>query len=415
MFVSRKKLIVLVVIMVLVVAAACVVVPMWVYGQAQRDVMAKARGLAHPARPVRITSAEMSLSFSHGLWVLCRLGPCDLGLHWLLGHWAFLSPLPLTPVHLSGISHHPDLEEHTGMSLLIVGSVAFDTIKTSGGIAEEVLGGSALYCAYAASFFHTAGLMSPVGEDMPSEHLHDMQQDGIDTAGIKIVPGGKTFRWTGSYNDDFSVRPTEDIQLNVFGDYDTTVPQTYDDAEYVFLANGAPEAQKAVLKQLPDRKMAFLDTMNHWIEGSRAALEDVLTMVDGLLVNDEEARLLTGEQNLVAAARVMNEMGPRIVVIKKGEHGCILRMDDKVFALPAWLTETVKDPTGAGDCFGGGLIGYLASVDGATIESVRAGIVCGTIVASFCIEEFSIERLRAIALNDIQRRRREFLGTVSWC
>lgn len=301
------------------------------------------------------------------------------------------------------------------MSLLIVGSVAFDTIKTSDGVAEDVLGGSALYCAYAASFFNPACLMSPVGEDMPQQHLDDMQQHGIDTAGIKVVPGGKTFRWTGRYNDDFSERTTEDVQLNVFGDYDTTVPEAYDDAEFIFLANGAPEAQKAVLEQLPDRKLAFLDTMNHWIDGSRAALEDVLTMIDGLLVNDEEARLLTGEQNLVAAARKMNAMGPRIVVIKKGEHGCILRMDDKVFALPAWLTETVKDPTGAGDCFGGGLIGYLASVDVATIETVRAGIVCGTIAASFCIEEFSVDRLRAITLNDIQQRRRQFLSTVSWC
>jgi len=301
------------------------------------------------------------------------------------------------------------------MSLLIVGSVAFDTIKTPGGVAEEVLGGSALYCAYAASFFTRASLMSPVGEDMPQQHLRDMQDHNIDTAGIQVVEGGKTFRWTGRYSDDFSERTTEDVQLNVFGDYDTTVPEGCRDAEYVFLANGAPEAQRAVLEQLPDRKMAFLDTMNHWIEGSRAALADVLTMVDGLLVNDEEARLLTGESNLVTAARKMAEMGPRIVVVKKGEHGCILLMDEQVFALPAWLTETVRDPTGAGDCFGGGLIGYVASRDEATVEAVRAGVVYGTIVASFCIEEFSVARLRAISLDDIQRRRREFLSTVSWC
>jgi sugar/nucleoside kinase (ribokinase family) len=301
------------------------------------------------------------------------------------------------------------------MSLLIVGSVAFDTIKTSGGAAEDVLGGSALYCAYAASFFSPACLMSPVGEDMPQEHLRDMERHNIDTAGVQVVPGGKTFRWTGRYNEDFSERTTEAVELNVFGDYDTTVPESCRDAEFVFLANGAPEAQKAVLDQLPDRKLAFLDTMNHWIEGSRAALEDVLTMVDGLLVNDEEARLLTGERNLVAAARAMTEMGPRIVVIKKGEHGAILRMNDQVFALPAWLTDTVTDPTGAGDCFGGGLIGHLASRDEATVEAVRAGVVCGTVVASFCIEAFSVDRLRAITPDDIERRRRQFLSTVSWC
>jgi len=300
------------------------------------------------------------------------------------------------------------------MSLLIIGSVAFDTIKTSDGVAEDVIGGSALYCAYAASFFARATLLSPIGEDMPEQHIRDLEAHNVDTAGIQVVPGGKTFRWTGRYNDDFSVRTTEDVQLNVFGDYDTTIPEACRDAEYVFLANGAPEAQKDVLDQLPDRKLAFLDTMNHWIEGSRAALDEVLGMVDGLLVNDEEARLLTGESNLAAAARKLTEMGPHIIVIKKGEHGALLRMDGRTYALPAWLTENVKDPTGAGDCFGGGLIGTIAERELANVEAVRAGMVYGTVLASFCIEEFSVDRLRTVTLDDIQQRRREFLSTVSW-
>ena len=301
------------------------------------------------------------------------------------------------------------------MSLLIVGSVAFDTIKTSQGVAENVLGGSASYCAYAASFFTPAWLISPVGEDMPPEHLEDMRRHNIDTAGIQVVKGGKTFRWVGSYSDDFSERTTELVELNVFGDYDTTVPEAYRGAEYVFLANGAPEAQREVLRQLPDRKLAFLDTMNHWIVGSHEALLDVLETVDGILLNDEEARLLTGRANLLAAAREITAMGPRIVVIKKGEHGCILMVDGKAFALPAWLTETVNDPTGAGDCFGGGLIGYMASRDDATVETIRAGVVLGTVIASFCIEAFSVKRLQSISLDDIHKRRREFLSAVSWC
>jgi len=300
------------------------------------------------------------------------------------------------------------------MSLLIVGSVAFDTVKTADGVAEDVLGGSGTYCGYAASFFATPTLMSPVGEDMPAGRLDEMRAHNIDTSGILAVPGGKTFRWVGRYNEDFSERTTEDVQLNVFGDYDTTVPESSRDAEFVFLANGAPEAQQAVLEQLPNRKVAILDTMNHWIEGSRAALGRVLTMVDGLLVNDEEARLLTGETNLIAATRRLTGMGPRFVIVKKGEHGALLAVDGRMFALPAWMAETVKDPTGAGDCFGGGLIGHLAGQGEATVDAIRAGMVYGTVVASFCIEGFSVVRLQEITRDDIEQRREKFLEMITW-
>ena len=300
------------------------------------------------------------------------------------------------------------------MSLLIVGSVAFDTVKTANGVAEEVLGGSATYCAYAASFFTPVWLVSPIGEDMPARHIEDMRRRNIDTAGVRVVPGGKTFRWAGRYSDDFLHRTTERVELNVFGDYDTTIPDQYRTAEYVFLANGAPEAQRAVLEQLPNRKLAFLDTMNHWITGSRNALLDVLKVTDGVVLNDEETRLLTGETNLLTAARQIARMGPRIIVIKKGEHGAILVDEGRAYVLPARLTEEVKDPTGAGDCFGGGMIGYVAKMGAPTLQTIKRGVLYGTVIASFCIEEFSLDRLKTISMEDIERRREEFLSMISW-
>ncbi|MFO7898030.1 MAG: PfkB family carbohydrate kinase [Planctomycetota bacterium] len=300
------------------------------------------------------------------------------------------------------------------MSLLVVGSVAFDSVKTSGGTADEVLGGSATYCAYAASFFGPTRIVSPVGEDMSETHLEELREHNIDVTGVRVVPGGKTLRWSGRYSDSFLERTTEDIQLNVFADYDTTLPDEYLDSEYVFLANGAPEAQRAVLEQLPDRKLAFLDTMNHWIEGSRGALDEVLGLVDGLVVNDEEARLLTGETNLLTAARRLAGFGPEIVVIKKGEHGAILVADGKPFALHAWMTEDVRDPTGAGDCFGGALMGTIAGRHDRSLATIRAGIVYGTVLASFCIEGFSLDGLRRVTMDDVERRREELLGMIRW-
>ena len=301
-----------------------------------------------------------------------------------------------------------------GMSLVITGAGAFDTIKTSRGVAEEVLGGSATYCAYAASFFTPVWLASAVGEDMPAENFEDMRQHHIDTTGIEVVKGGKTLHWVGRYSNDFQERTTESVDLNVFGDYDPTLPEEYRGAEYVFLANGAPEAQKAVLEQLPNRKLALLDTMNLWITESRPALLEVMKMSDGMVLNDEEVRLLTEEPNLLAAARKVAAMGPAIVVIKKGEHGAILLADGRPFVLPAWLTETVIDPTGAGDCFGGAMMGYLASVGEVTFEALKTAVSYGTVVASFCIEDFSLNRLKSISLDDIERRRTEFASMVSW-
>jgi cytidine kinase len=300
------------------------------------------------------------------------------------------------------------------MSVLVVGSVALDTVKTSTGEAAEVLGGSATYCSYAASFFNRVGLISPVGEDMPRKHLDAMAEHNIDTAGLQVVPGGKTFRWTGRYSEDFLERTTESVELNVFGDYDTTVPEAFRDAEYVFLANGAPEAQRAVLEQLDRRKLVFLDTMNLWITEATEALLAVLKQVDGLLLNDEEARLLTGETNLLTAARKMTAMGPKTVIIKKGEHGAVLVSDGRPFVIPAWLTETVNDPTGAGDCFGGGMIGYLAKAGQTDFETLKTAASYGTVIASFCIEDFSVARLQTLTLEDIEVRRARFAEMISW-
>ena len=300
------------------------------------------------------------------------------------------------------------------MSLLIVGSVAFDTVKTAAGVANEVLGGSATYCAYAASFFTPVWLVSPVGEDMPPIHIDDMRKRQIDTSGIRVVPGGKTFRWTGRYSDDFLSRTTEKVELNVFAQYDTNLPEKYRSAKYVFLANGAPQAQMEVLAQLPDRKLALLDTMNHWITGERTELLKALRMVDGVVLNDEEAKLLSGEPNLLKAAREIRKLGPRIIVIKKGEHGAILVENGEAHVLPARLTLEVQDPTGAGDCFGGGLLGYIAKQDDASLKNIKRGVLYGTIIASFCIEDFSLSRLKTLTFAEIEQRREEFLAMMSW-
>jgi sugar/nucleoside kinase (ribokinase family) len=300
------------------------------------------------------------------------------------------------------------------MPLLIVGSVAFDTVKTPGGIAEDVLGGSATYCAYAAGFFTPVWLVSPVGEDLPEEHFAAMRRRNIDTAGLRVVAGGKTFRWVGRYNEDLSERITERVDLNVFDGYDTTLPEPYREAEYVFLANGDPAAQTAVIEQLTRRKQVFLDTMNHWIEGARSALYDAMKRVDGMVLNDGEARLLTGRGNLLTAAREIARLGPRTVVIKKGEHGAILYEDGRTFVLPARLTETVHDPTGAGDCFGGALMGYVAEQDSAALPVLKRGVLYGTILASFCIEDFSLRRLETLTRGEIEERREEFLAMIAW-
>jgi sugar/nucleoside kinase (ribokinase family) len=300
------------------------------------------------------------------------------------------------------------------MPLLIVGTVAFDTVKTAETVAENVLGGSATFCAYAARFFTEPWVVSPVGEDMPAKHLDDMRDAGVNTDGIAVIAGGKTFAWAGRYSADFLERTTERTDVNVVADFDAPLPETYRAAEHVFLANGSPESQKATLEQLPNRTLAWLDTMNHWIVESHDPLMEVLGMVDGVVLNDEEARLLTEETNLLTAARGIAKLGPRIVIVKKGEHGAIVVADDRPFVVPAWLTETVHDPTGAGDSFGGALAGYLANTGDTSFDALKTAVSYGTVVASFCIEDFSVRRLRGLTMDAIEARRREFAEMVSW-
>jgi sugar/nucleoside kinase (ribokinase family) len=300
------------------------------------------------------------------------------------------------------------------MPLLIDGTVAFDTVKTAEAVAENVLGGSATFCAYAARFFTEPWVVSPVGEDMPAKHLEDLRAAGINTDGIAVVPGGKTFSWAGRYTADFLERTTERTDVNVVADYAAPLPEAYRGAKHVFLANGSPQSQKATLEQLPDRTFAWLDTMNHWIVESRDALMDVLAMVDGFVLNDEEARLITEQTNLLTAARTIAKLGPRVVIIKKGEHGAIVVAEGRPFVVPAWLTETVHDPTGAGDSFGGALAGYLAKSGDTSFDALKTAVSYGTVVASFCIEDFSVRRLQRLTMDAIEARRREFAEMVSW-
>ena len=291
--------------------------------------------------------------------------------------------------------------------LICVGSIAFDTVETPDGRAEDVLGGSAVYFGFAASLFGPVGLMGVVGEDFPEADLERLRSRGIDTSGVQRA-AGRTFRWAGRYRDDLNVRETTNLELNVFGDFDPAVPEAYADAPYWFLANGSPAIQHRLLDQLRQPRLVLADTMNHWIEGERDEVLRLLRRVDGVIINDEEAELLAGTTNLVAAARVVAGLGPRIVVVKKGAHGAILVAGDSLFVLPAFPLEKVHDPTGAGDCFAGAFMGTLAGAGDHGEATLRSAVLYGTLVASFNCEAFSVDRLRGLTLDDVEDRRKLF-------
>ena len=246
------------------------------------------------------------------------------------------------------------------MSLVVVGSIGFDTIETPHGHVAGVLGGAATYAAVAAQYFATVQLVAVVGDDFPDDEREFLAGRGIDLAGLEVRPG-RTFRWTGRYHEDMNIRDTLDLQLNVFGEFEPVLPPSYVDAQFVFLANIHPGLQATVLDQLVAPRIVAADTMNHWIQGARPELERLLQRVQLLVLNDEEARLLSGERNIVRAARRLLEMGPQSVIIKRGEYGAIHFAPDTVFAVPAYPLEVVFDPTGAGDAFAGGLMGHLAA------------------------------------------------------
>lgn len=299
------------------------------------------------------------------------------------------------------------------MSILVVGSVAFDTIETPNGRADEVLGGSAAYFAVAASYFAPVKLVAVVGDDFPAHERAFLASRDIDLTGLTMSKG-RTFRWTGRYHEDMNVRDTLDLQLNVFSDFSPVLPDGFRDAPLVFLANINPGLQAGVLDQLTRPQLIACDTISHWIEGARPELEALLKKVDMFVINDEEARLLSGERNVVRAARKILEMGPRTLLIKRGEYGVLLFSPNSVFAVPAYPLEEVFDPTGAGDSFAGGFLGYLAHVNDLSEASLRKAIVYGSVVASFVVEDFSLRRLRTLTRDDIERRYRQFVSLTEF-
>ena len=300
-----------------------------------------------------------------------------------------------------------------GGALVVVGSVAIDTIETQGGRATEVLGGAATYFAVAASFFTPVQLVGVVGEDFPKSELEWFRKRGIDLAGLEVRPG-KSMRWTGRYHEDMNVRDTLSFEANVFDGYLPTLPPAYCDAPFVFLANIAPALQTRVLDQAKAPKLVGADTMNLWIDIARGELEALLRRVPLLIINDEEARLLSGERNMIRAARKILTLGPTSLMIKRGEYGVLYFSGDKVFSAPAYPLEEVFDPTGAGDTFAGGVMGYLAATGDVSPAGVRKAIVYGSVIASFTVEAFSLERLRTLTRDDIERRYRQFVSLTSF-
>ncbi|MEE8105603.1 MAG: PfkB family carbohydrate kinase [Planctomycetota bacterium] len=295
------------------------------------------------------------------------------------------------------------------MSLLVVGTLAYDTVETPSGKAEEVLGGAATYFSYAASFFGPVRLMSVIGADFRPEDRELLAGRGVDLGGLHVEPEGRTFRWAGRYEGDMNVAETLDTQLNVFADYAPKVPEPFADSRYVFLANSPPAMQAHVLDQVSDDAFTVMDTMNLWIDIAREELDAVLQRVDLLIINDQEARMLAGESSLIKAGRAILEQGPNAVIVKKGEHGAFLFSREFFYAIPAYPVETVVDPTGAGDSFAGGLMGYLASEDRVDEASLRAAMLYGSVVASFNVQDFSLGRFKEIERAQIDERFQEML------
>jgi sugar/nucleoside kinase (ribokinase family) len=293
------------------------------------------------------------------------------------------------------------------MSLLVVGSVAFDSVKTPFGQAEDAVGGSAFYFSLAAGFFNDVRMVAVVGDDFPEEKIQLLKSRNVDTEGLRRV-AGKTFRWKGEYTYELNEAHTLDTQLNVFESFSPELPETYRDARYVFLGNIDPELQAAVLRQVRQPEFVGLDTMNFWIEGKRDALMEVLKDVDMLTINDGEARQLTEEVNLVKAARKIHSYGPKILIIKQGEYGVLMFNGNSVFSAPAFPLEEVFDPTGAGDSFAGGMMGYLSNIRNVNDETLRRAIVFGSVMASYNVEDFSIKRLSEINYRDIEKRFKMF-------
>jgi sugar/nucleoside kinase (ribokinase family) len=292
-------------------------------------------------------------------------------------------------------------------SILVVGSVALDSVQTPFGNAKEALGGSATYFSVAASFFADVRVVAVVGEDFPEEHLAFLKSRSIDLEGLVRVPG-RTFRWAGEYGFDLNEAKTLETQLNVFAAFQPEIPKAYKESEVVFLANIDPDLQRKVLGQVSLPRLVAADTMNYWINGKPEALRETLKLVDVLLINDAETRQLAGEPNLVLAAQKILSWGPTSLVIKRGEYGALMIRKGGWFAAPALPLDSVYDPTGAGDCFAGGFIGYLANTMNFEEANIRKAIVMGSVMASFNVEAFSLDRLRRLTYPEIEARYKAF-------
>ncbi len=293
------------------------------------------------------------------------------------------------------------------MGILVVGSVALDTVKTPFGEEEEILGGSASYFSTAARYFANVSMVAVVGEDFPEIYVSFFKENGIDIAGLERRKG-KTFRWKGEYGFDLNARTTLDTQLNVFADFAPQLMNSHRSREYLFLGNIDPDLQLSVLKQMEQPKLIACDTMDYWIENKRDALLHTLSMVDLLMINDAEARQLANEQNLVRAARSILSWGPKIIVIKRGEYGALMFSPYSIFGVPAYPEENVFDPTGAGDSFAGGLVGFLAGSRRLDDSALRSAVVYGSVMASFSITGFGPKHLGDLTFADIESRYREF-------
>jgi len=302
------------------------------------------------------------------------------------------------------------------MSLITVGTMAFDAIETPFGKISKIVGGSATYVAYAASnFVKPVQQISIIGNDFPQEELDELRNRGVHLDGVEIVPDKKSFFWSGRYHEDMNSRDTLTTDLNVLADFDPKVPDSYQGAEFLMLGNLAPKIQLNVIQEMKKRpKLIAMDTMNFWMESAMSELKIVLKYVDMLIVNDAEARQLTGLFSLVKAAKSIMQMGPKYVIIKKGEHGALLFQDDEVFYAPALPLEDVFDPTGAGDTFAGGFIGHLAKTGDISFENMKRAIIVGSAMASFCVEKFGPTRLKEINQEDINNRIQQFKDLVSF-
>jgi len=302
------------------------------------------------------------------------------------------------------------------MSLISVGTMAFDAIETPFGKTDQIVGGSATYVAYAASnFVKPIQQVSIIGYDFPQEELNEMKRRGVQLDGVEVIKDKKSFFWSGKYHMDMNTRDTLVTDLNVLLDFNPKLPESYQGAEFLMLGNLDPTIQKKVILQLKKRpKLIVMDTMNFWMEIAMPQLEETLKLVDVLMVNDSEARQLTGQFSLVKAAKEILKMGPKYLIIKKGEHGALLFHEDKVFFAPALPLEVVFDPTGAGDTFAGGFIGHIAKTGDISFENMKRAIIVGSAMASFCVEKFGPERLKEINKHDIDLRIQEFVNLVNF-